>query len=221
MSDTNAWAEPPTGRIRQLGNKLRSTWRGPSKNPPPLQAPLFAKDDWLLWQQACAGHNPSAIVLVRQLTPQALRIAMQLLRHTEDAQDAVQESFLRLWNSQAQDTRVAQLATYFNTIVINRCKTHLIRKRELGVEPNSWVELFDAQQSQLDTVDQPPFSPTELQAALACLPARQRMALAMWAYADAQVPEIAKALDLEINATHQLLFRAKQSFRTALQGAKS
>jgi len=42
---------------------------------------------------------------------------------------------------------------------------------------------------------------------------RQRAALALWAYQDATVAEIAKAIDIEINAAHQLLHRAKINLR--------
>ncbi len=54
---------------------------------------------------------------------------------------------------------------------------------------------------------------------MARLPARQRMALAMWAYADADVPQIARALELDANAAHQLLYRAKMALRSLLQEA--
>ena len=213
MTDTSL-ATPEPGLIRQISSKLRRAWQGP-----PVQ--WAGNDDWALWQQACNGHSPSATRLVRALTPQALRLAMQLLRKAEDAQDAVQESFLRLWNSQAKDTSSAKLSTYFNTIVINRCKTQLLRNRELSTEPEGLLDLADALQLQAHAMPIAPaaYTAQELHAALSSLPARQRMALAMWAYADAQVPEIARALDLEVNATHQLLFRAKNSLRTFLQGA--
>ena len=213
MTDTNSWTVPETGRMRQLGGKLLRALQGQRLLAQP------SNDGWLLWQQACGGNNSSATALVRQLTPQALRMAMQLLHHAEDAQDAVQDSFLRLWNSQAEDTGGAQLSTYFNTIVINRCKTQLIRKRELSTEPDALADQADGQQTSAGALHHPPFSAVELQAALASLPPRQRMALAMWAYSDAQAPEIAHALDLEVNAAHQLLFRAKQSLRTVLRGA--
>ncbi len=41
----------------------------------------------------------------------------------------------------------------------------------------------------------------------------------MWAYADAGVPDIARALDIDPNAAHQLLHRAKQALRMQLEGA--
>lgn len=179
--------------------------------------------DWAMWHAACQGHEPSAILLVRQLTPQATGLARQLLRHHEDAEDVVQESFLRLWGAQPSDTRGAALATYFNTIVINRCKTWLVRRRELSTDPEQLAGWIDAEAPPNDAselagaaLDAP-----RLQAAMHALPARQRMALAMWAYADADVAQIARALELDTNAAHQLLHRAKAALRRGLQETRS
>ena len=172
-----------------------------------------AEDDWALWRRACAGEAEAAAALVRRLTPQAPGLARQLLRSAEDAEDMVQESFLRLWGSRPSEARGAALATFFNTIVINRCKTLLGQRRELATEPETLEALAEAQ----------PLAGAEarveraaLLAALGRLPARQCMALAMWAFADAEVPEIARALALETNAAHQLLHRAKQALRRQL-----
>jgi len=182
---------------------------------------LPAGRDWELWHRACGGDAPSATELVRRLTPQAHALALQLLRKTEDAQDVVQEAFLRLWGCRPSDARGAQLATFFNTIVINRCKTLLGRRRELSTDHEALTGLADARQLQVEAgVSQlPDISAPQLQSALGRLPARQRMALAMWAYADAEVHEIARALEIEVNAAHQLLFRAKAALRQLLQGA--
>ncbi|MDT7838788.1 RNA polymerase sigma factor [Aquabacterium sp. OR-4] len=188
-----------------------------------LAAAAMPVDDWVLWQRACAGDAPAATALVRQLTPQALGLALQLLRDRADAEDMVQEAFLRLWRSRPDARLGATLATYFNTIVINRCKSLLTQRRELATEPEALTTLADARQAGLDAVadgnsDGATAGPAaaSLQAALRALPARQRMALAMWAYADASVPEIAAALDLDTNAAHQLLHRARQALKRSL-----
>lgn len=179
-------------------------------------------DDWALWHQACEGHAPSATALVQSLTPQAYGLAMQLLRKPEDAQDVVQDAFLRLWRCRPSEGRGAQLATFFNTIVINRCKTQLTRQRAMVTQPDEVVELADAQQASCQPMHdtQGDISPAQLQHALGQLPARQRMALAMWAYADAEARDIAHTLEIEVNAAHQLLHRAKVGLRTLLQGEK-
>ncbi len=185
-----------------------------------------AGDDWSLWRAACAGHAGSAQQLVRLLTPQAYGLAMQLVRRPEDAEDAVQESFLRLWRSAPSDSQGARLSTYFNTIVLNRCRSALVARREQAMEPEALAELHDAAQDDDSHADAGPMAgfslpatQARLQTALRKLPARQRMAIAMWAYADASVTDIARTLELDPNAAHQLLHRAKTALRSHLEGA--
>ena len=210
-------AEPPAsgeglGPARRLGR-----WVG--QILPPVRRSQGSTDQWALWKAACADDHASATRLVRLLTPQAYALAMQLLARREDAEDVVQDAFLRLWRSRPSDARGATLATFFNTIVINRCKSALVRRRELGTAPEQLTELSDARQlnesPETDTAHA--INPVQLQSAMARLPPRQRMALAMWAYADADVPEIARALELDGNAAHQLLHRAKTALRNLLR----
>lgn len=212
MSESTVTTATRSGAAR-IGSKLAQSW-GRWRNA------ITPNDDWALWEQACNGHGPSAVAVVRRLTPQAHGLAMQLLRRSEDAQDALQESFLRLWNSRASDTAGARLSTFFNTIVINRCKSHLARRQEWSTDSDTLTDLADAHQRATDVSHaiHEAWSPAQVQAAMGALPARQRMALVMWAYGDAQVSEIARALDVEVNAAHQLLFRAKASLRTVLKG---
>ncbi|MDO9314959.1 MAG: RNA polymerase sigma factor [Burkholderiaceae bacterium] len=183
--------------------------------------------DWALWREACAGNPRSAQKLVRELTPSAYGLALQLLRRNEDAEDVVQDAFLRLWRSDPSDTRGATLSTYFNTIVINRCRSHLTARREDATDPDALADLHDAQQAS-EHNGSAANHPTgfgggggggqALERGLGRLPVRQRMAIVMWAYADAGVADIARALDIDPNAAHQLLHRAKHSLRMHLEG---
>jgi len=181
-----------------------------------LARPAAPADGWTLWQRACAGEAAAATTLVHQLTPQALALAMQLLRQRADAEDVVQESFLRLWRSRPSAHQGATLGTYFNTIVINRCRSLLTQRRELATEPEALTLLSDSlhQAHPIDTDAGAAAAP--LRAALQSLPPRQRMALAMWAYADATVQDIAAALEIDTNAAHQLLHRARHAMRQRL-----
>lgn len=186
--------------------------------------PSTADGGWQLLRQANQGHEASARQLVRQLSPMAHGLAMQLLRHAPDAEDAVQDAFTRLWASNATDGHGATLATYFNTIVINRCKTRLGQRRELATDPELLTPMADDRQMAdtphgTDWAESGACVSGSAQAvahALGQLPARQRMALAMWAYADAEVADIARSLDLTTNAAHQLLHRARLALRQLL-----
>ncbi len=180
-----------------------------------LRAPR--EDGWALWRRACEGDPGSARSLVQLLTPTALAMARQMLGRMEDAEDAVQESFLRLWSARPEDSRGAQLATYFNTIVLNRCRTQLVRRRELGMAPDELAALQDVRQGEDGMSSGDAVAPQRLLESLARLPARQRMAIAMWAYADASAAEIGAALEIDANGAHQLLHRAKAGLRRALR----
>lgn len=201
-----------SGPVRRLGR-----WVGQAL--PMARRSLQPQDAWALWKAACAGDESSARALVQLLMPQAFALAMQLLARREDAEDAVQDALVRLWRSRPSDTRGATLSTFFNTIVINRCRSALVRRRELGTPPEQIADLSDLRQLADTAPAEAPstLDAARLQAALARLPARQRMALAMWAYADADVAEIARALELDANAAHQLLHRARTALRNQIQ----
>lgn len=176
-------------------------------------------EGWAEWRAATGGDPASARALVARLTPPALALARQVLGRTEDAEDVVQDSFLRLWSARPDDQQSAQIGTYFHTIVLNRCRSHLSRQREWATDPD---ELQTLQEHQADT-DAPATDPLDtsrqhhqLHAALITLPPRQRLALALWAYADADAAAIGQALTIDTNAAHQLLHRAKRQLRQAL-----
>jgi RNA polymerase sigma-70 factor (ECF subfamily) len=189
-------------------------------------------EDWALWRRARDGHAASATALVRLLTPQAYGLALRLLGRPEDAEDAVQDAFLRLWRSAPSDRHGAKLSTYFNTIVINRCRSAAALRRETATDPQALTELHDARTAPQDQAGATTphaqriagfasgAAGERLQAAIALLPLRQRMAISMWAYADAEAHDIAKVLEVNVNAAHQLLHRAREALRAQFdQGA--
>ena len=178
-------------------------------------------DGWAEWRAATGGDPASARALVARLTPPALALARQVLGRPEDAEDVVQDSFLRLWSARPEDQASAQVSTYFHTIVLNRCRSVLSRQREWATDPDELQTLQEQQaepsteHSGIDRLDNA-LQHRLLHSALTALPPRQRLALALWAYADADAAAIGQALGIEANAAHQLLHRAKRQLRSAL-----
>ncbi|WP_054019501.1 RNA polymerase sigma factor [Piscinibacter sakaiensis] len=180
-----------------------------------------ADGDWALWSHARAGDAAAAGALVQRLTPTAHGLALRLLGRPEDAEDAVQEAWARLWRAQPSADRGARLSTYFNTIVINRCRSQLVARREFATEPEALATLQDADGASAAPPAAAAGDTTALAAALRRLPARQRVAVVLWAYADASVDDIARELELAPNAVHQLLHRARAALRRHLEGAEA
>jgi len=214
VSRLNGWLASAATLAGQVGRRATAT-----ASPSPA-------DDWALWRRACGGDTRSASQLVRTLTPQAFGLAIQLLGKSEDAQDAVQDAFLRLWRSHPSDGHGARLSTYFNTIVINCCRSQRAARREQATEQDALTDLHDAHHSRdadagamhgLAGFGQS-HEQARLHEGLRRLPARQRMAIAMWTYADASAADIARTLDIDPNAAHQLLHRAKLALRAHLEG---
>lgn len=179
-----------------------------------------AGDGWAEWRAATGGDPASARALVARLTPPALALARQVLGRTEDAEDVVQDSFLRLWSARPDDQQSAQIGTYFHTIVLNRCRSVLGRQREWATDPDELQALQEDQAGAAGAAAIDPMDASrqhqQLQAALTRLPPRQRLALALWAYADADAAAIGQALDIDANAAHQLLHRARRQLRSTL-----
>ncbi len=109
--------------------------------------------------------------------------------------------------------------------MINRCRSALVARREWATDPDDLQLLHEAHVHVAGGSDTGLDLRLDLRAdcqaldrAMKALPMRQRMAVAMWAFADQPVAEIATWLELDANATHQLLNRARRSLRAHLEG---
>lgn len=195
--------------------------RGRPPAEPAAPAGFTGDDGWALWHRAAAGEATAARALVALLTPTARGLALRLLGRSEDADDAVQDAFERLWRADPRDDAGARISTYFNAIVINRCRSVLVTRREWAADPDDLARVID-ETSAVTFADAPAARDTRdrdarLHAALRALPVRQRMAVVLWAWADHGVPEIARTMQIDDNAAHQLLHRARRALRRHLQ----
>lgn len=165
--------------------------------------------------EAARGGDPRAArQMVAALSEAAHGLAWRMLGNTADAQDVVQEGFIKLLNSRFRGE--SKLATYFHTLIARLC---LDRLRSPGRAHEVWDE---------DHVTEDPSpnpeqtlalhqSADQVQQALMHLPPRQRLALNLWAHHDASVADIAHTLDIPTNAAHQLLHRAKINLKHHLK----
>ncbi|MBR6767657.1 MAG: RNA polymerase sigma factor, partial [Clostridia bacterium] len=70
--------------------------------------------------------------MYREMLPGLYRLAQSILRHTADAQDAVQQAAVKAW--QARDRiRSGNEKAYFTRIVINECRN--IQRMRMRVLP--------------------------------------------------------------------------------------
>jgi RNA polymerase sigma-70 factor (ECF subfamily) len=79
--------------------------------------------------QARQGDRVSFARLVEHYHPRAMRFALQMLRHREDAEEAVQDTFVRVYDNLARFREDAPFDPWFFRILGNRCRTLLVRRK--------------------------------------------------------------------------------------------
>lgn len=173
--------------------------------------PLHWQSQAALYEKAVDGDANASLQLVKQLSPKAHAVAWRILGDSDDAKDVLQEAFIRLWKAH-QFAGQSSLDTYFYKIVTRLCFDYLKTKHKYSAETFDEGEVEGA-----DSVLQSHEDAISVQRAIQLLNARQRMAISLWAYQDADVAEIAEVLEIDKNAAHQLLHRAKLNLKKILE----
>lgn len=141
--------------------------------------------------------------LYRDMLPGLYRLAQSILRHTADAQDAVQQAAVKAW--QARDRiRSGNEKAYFTRIVINECRN--IQRRRMRILPVA--EFPDAGYMPPDT---------ELKNAIAGLPENLRLPLLLKYMEGYSEKEAAAALDITVPAFKARLHKARRQLARELR----
>ncbi len=76
------------------------------------------------------GNSRSYAELVERHKDKAMTIAMRMLRNREEAEEAVQDAFVRAFNALSQFENRSQFSTWLYRILFNVCSTSLSKREE-------------------------------------------------------------------------------------------
>jgi len=173
------------------------------------------------------GDQDAFEQLVRAYDQSVLRVAMNLLRSSEDARDVYQEAFLRVYRNIHTFRFDCSFHTWLYRIVTNICLDHL-RKRKVRREEPAVVETTDGPVDRMDTFEQEAAHADperrmwnrqlgdRIAAALAELTARERMVFELRHYQGLRLRTIGEMLGTSEEAAKNCLFRATQKMRGVL-----
>jgi RNA polymerase sigma-70 factor (ECF subfamily) len=198
-----------------MGDAARS-----AKSPAPSDADVVA--------QARCGDHAAFRILVERYQGRAYRLALRVLRDEDEAQDAVQDAFVKAYRSLARFQGRAGFYTWLYRIVMNQCLDRKRRDRSgRQVEWNEEVDLEGARDPALDTPG--PSGPyrelarSELRelvgSAIATLPDDARRTLELREIDGLSYQEIAEALGVPKGTVMSRLHYARRRVRAALQEA--
>ena len=173
------------------------------------------------------GNQHAFRVLVERHSRSAFRLAYRMTGNEEDAEDVVQETFLRVFRQLAQFDGRAAFSTWLYRICAN-CALDSIRARKSRNEQQEGGSNDDALHW-LNRVAAPDPSPERvaksrqiagmLEPALGRLSEIERTAFVLRHYEGCDIQEIATTLGVGTNAAKHSVFRAVQKLRRALQPA--
>lgn len=180
------------------------------------RAPLFAVGHRLSPTQRREVET-TLVALHTQYAGKLFSYAYSMLRCREDAEDAVQTTFMNAFGSLATGRVPRQEASWLFRITRNVC---LNRIRTSQRKPVSSLDGIDVPSMRTveDTVNQH-LHVTALRHALDRLPEHQRTAIVMRELQGASYTEIATALDTSLGAVESLIFRARRQLAATLRAA--
>lgn len=172
--------------------------------------------DAALVQRVLAGDVESFAVLVDRHHERCLRIALRILGNSEDAEETVQDAFVRAYRALGRYEEREQFGAWLTRILVNRCRTAAGRRTRHG---KTFVddELAIAGAAARDGADGGMWR-AEVERALAALPAEQREAFVLKHVEELEYEAMAEITGAGISALKMRVKRARERLRALLDG---
>ena len=158
----------------------------------------------------CQQQDIEAFKMVYERYEQPLlRTARRILRQQQDAEDAVQTTFLKLYKGISRFQHRSKFSSYLFRILLNTCFDAVDKRKRRAEEPLEWSDPSsnDKYGTRLDLED-----------AIDRLPERMRSSFVLFAVEGFKQEEIADILNMKLGTVKANIFHAKSRLRTLLSG---
>ena len=163
-------------------------------------------------QAARRGDRHAFAALVELLHPRAMRYATHMVGNSEDAEEAVQDTFVRVYDNLPRFRDDAVFDPWFFRILANRCRTLMAkRKRRFAV-----IEYGDLPAHAATPASTSGEFAAEVQFVLDQLPAEQREAFLLRHIEDMDYEAISAITGVGLSAVRMRVKRACDALRTQL-----
>jgi len=146
--------------------------------------------------------------LIEPLKPRMFGFAYRMLRNREDAQDALQELMMKLWNNRKTLETKGNIKTYCFTALYHDCIDRIRKRNRFRLVTGSdLIEIQGHHQVEQD------FENTDLvrqiREAMDNLPYKQRVILELRDFQEFDYEEIAKTMNMTVNAVRVNVARSR------------
>ena len=173
--------------------------------------------------RAKGGDQDAFRLLVERHSRPIFRVAYRMTGNEHDADDVVQETFLRAYRQIENFEERANFSTWLHRIAIN-CSLDLLRSRGRhdryhagGVEDEEMSRTLATDQPQPDRLALSSELQKHVIAALDRLSGNERTAFVLRHFEGMPVEEIGRTLGIQVNAAKHTIFRAVKKLRESLE----
>jgi RNA polymerase sigma-70 factor (ECF subfamily) len=170
------------------------------------------------------GDSEAFRALVERHSRAVFRLALRMTGTAQDAEDVVQETFLKAYRQLSRFESRANFGTWLHRIAVN-CSIDLIRRRphreaahdatdleQIGADAGGDVTRPSPERLMLSTEVQ-----DRVNGAMSMLSSMERAAFVLRHFEGRSIDEISQSLGLKANATKHSIFRAVRKMRAALE----
>jgi len=182
-----------------------------------LRALPLAPDDRELVQQCLDGNSVAMRALVERYQGLLFGLCYRLVGHRHDAEDLVQEVFLRAFRSLAGWDASRPLRPWLAKIAVNCCRTALANRSRRQTPVDFLDHVEDERLPHANSNDFANDLGEELQRALKNLREEYRTCFVMYHHQELPLAEIASVLDRPEGTIKIWLFRARRELAEQLQ----
>ncbi len=175
----------------------------------------MAKNDQEIIKLIKAGDVSAFKELVVRYKDRGFSLALRLLKNREDAEEALQDSFLRAFRGLEDFRQDAKFGTWFYRIVYNVCLTRIERASTLPIfdpnvddEVNELLEIPAMDASPVEELEQKELA-SLLQQKIKTLPEQYSVVLSLFYFQQLGYEEICDVLGLPLGTVKTHLFRAR------------
>jgi RNA polymerase sigma-70 factor (ECF subfamily) len=168
-------------------------------------------------QRVLAGDLEAFALLVDRHHARMARYAFHLLGSHAEAEEAVQDSFVRAYRSLGTYAERDQFGAWIMRILVNRCRTRLVRDKRREETAAAWFR----ESNQTFEMSDELANRDELSNALAQLPSEQREAVVLRYADELGYDEISSITGAKISALKMRVKRGCERLRAILEASRA
>jgi RNA polymerase sigma factor (sigma-70 family) len=161
-------------------------------------------------------HQKTFLDLIEPLKPRLFGFACRMLRNREDAKDALQELMLKLWKNRNMLETNGNIKTYCFTALYRDCIDRLRKQSRFKLVTGAeLLEIHDPAKADVDFENRDLIR--QIREAMDHLPDRQRVILELRDFQDFDYDEIAKMMNMTVNAVRVTVARSRASISAQMK----